>query len=411
MTALALQAALVVSGVIAARLLGPTYRGYLALLVAIPSVLAQLGGLGLSLAASYFIARDPAAVRGIFSRLRGPIVLQVITLVVAHGIAVALYLPEKPRDVQFAGMASLLIIPGALLLEYGLASLQGQRRFRAFNALRLAPPALYALCLVTIATLSISAVMVFVLLAVLSTIAAGLVATEVGIRRVPVADPARVAVPERRELFDFGVRSWLGYTSPTDAFRLDQLVVGLFVSPYALGLYAVSAAFTNLPRFMAQSVGFVATPELAAERDPSRLEARLWRFFATGLAVAACVAVVLALAAEVIVSLLFGSAFAGAVPIARILLLASVFLAGRRILADGARGAGYPLAGAIGEAMGLVFLLPLLVVLTPRWGADGVAWAFVIAAAVSMVGLMIAVRQLLRNGSRAVADRTEAIIV
>ena len=54
------QLMLLVSGILVARTLGPTDRGYLALLVLLPAVLQHIGTLGLPLATTYFIARDEA---------------------------------------------------------------------------------------------------------------------------------------------------------------------------------------------------------------------------------------------------------------------------------------------------------------------------------------------------------------
>ena len=58
LTGLVGQAFLIVSGVLAARILGVEDRGYLALLVLFPAVLAQIGSLGLPLAATFELSRD-----------------------------------------------------------------------------------------------------------------------------------------------------------------------------------------------------------------------------------------------------------------------------------------------------------------------------------------------------------------
>ena len=70
-------------------------------------------------------------------------------------------------------------------------------------------------------------------------------------------------------LLRFGIRGWLGTATPSEALRLDQVIVGLLLSPSALGLYVVGGSFSNLPRFIAQSVGLVAYPRIAAESDTS----------------------------------------------------------------------------------------------------------------------------------------------
>ena len=58
---------------------------------------------------------------------------------------------------------------------------------------------------------------------------------------------------------------------------LDQAVVGLFMPPSVLGLYVVAVAFTNLPRFVGQSIGMVAYPTVANARDPLEARRRLSR--------------------------------------------------------------------------------------------------------------------------------------
>ena len=70
-TGFAIQAVLVVTGVLLARMLGPDGRGYLAALILWPLVITQLGNLGIPSALTYSIARDPSASRAI-ARL-GPV--------------------------------------------------------------------------------------------------------------------------------------------------------------------------------------------------------------------------------------------------------------------------------------------------------------------------------------------------
>ncbi len=66
----------------------------------------------------------------------------------------------------------------------------------------------------------------------------------------------------------FGAKGLLGANSPIEYYRVDQAVVGLFLTPVALGLYSVALAFTNLPRSIANSLGVVAYPHVAVQRTP-----------------------------------------------------------------------------------------------------------------------------------------------
>ena len=63
-TGFAIQAVLVVTGPLLARMLGPDGRGYLAALILWPIVITQLGNLGIPSALTYSIARDSSASTG-----------------------------------------------------------------------------------------------------------------------------------------------------------------------------------------------------------------------------------------------------------------------------------------------------------------------------------------------------------
>src|SRR5689334_19231755 len=67
---LAGQAALVLSGVVFARVLGPQGRGDLALVLLLPAIVYQLGNLGLPLATAYFIAKEAGQTAPIVRQIR-----------------------------------------------------------------------------------------------------------------------------------------------------------------------------------------------------------------------------------------------------------------------------------------------------------------------------------------------------
>ncbi len=147
----------------------------------------------------------------------------------------------------------------------------------------------------------------------------------------------------------FGLKSLFGSVSPIDALRLDQAIVGLLLTPVALGFYVVAQAFTNLPRIVAYSIGAVAYPQVAAHKDPTAARRVLWRYFFIGVALAALVTVALGVAAGELVTVFFGSEFGEATSIARILLLGTLFMAARRVLTDGVNGLGHPGLGTLGR--------------------------------------------------------------
>lgn len=396
----AIQASLVVSGVLAARLLGPQDRGFLALMLLIPVILWQLGALGMPVAATYFIARRRESAGAIARRLTRPAMLQALCLVPVHAGVLWLAFAHDPHRVQLAAATTLASIPAALAQQYGLAVLQGQQRFLAFNVLRATPVALYAAFLVALFVAGTDRLLEVALAWVTGSLLAGTASLVVAARGLPAVAPEGEDVPSRTAMAGFGLRSLLGYASPVESFRLDQAVVALFLTPVALGLYVVGLAFTNLPRFLAQSVGAVAYPRVAAEADSNAARSAMWRFSLAGTALAAVVVVAVELAAGWLVPFFFGHAFVRAVPLARLLMISALLYSARRVLTEAARGRGFIGLGSLGEAVSLVLLLPLLAVLVPAFGAEGVAGALAGSAGVSLLVLCVGILRSDRTRGR-----------
>ena len=392
------QAALVISGVVVARMLGVENRGHLALLTVLPLVFTLFGALGLPLALTYEIARRPSIARALLRRLRRFIVLQTLVLTALHLLAVWLLVRGSADEVKLAAWMTAIGVPALSALQLGLAVLQGQQRYREFNVLRLAPAVLYA---------ALSLVLFIDGSGTLPLLAAGITACwlVVGLATVAFAirrsedDASEADLPSTRRLLRFGVRGMLGSVSPTDGAGLDQVAVGLFLSARSLGLYVVAAAFMNLSRLVTQSIGLVAYPNVAGRRDADDATRAMWRFAALGTGAALAITVVLELTVDRLIEVLFGPSFVSAAGVARVLLIAALLAGARRVLSDAARGANRPLVGTVAEVISWVCLLPAMVLLTPLLGLYGIALALVIASAASLAVIVRGVRSPARSGS------------
>jgi O-antigen/teichoic acid export membrane protein/O-antigen ligase len=379
------QLALVLSGVLTARLLGVEDRGHLALLILFPVVLTQVGSLGLPLALTYEIARHPRRARALVRTLAVPMLLQMLVLLAALGALVLLVFGDRSDSVRHASAMTLAAVPILLLQQYWLAVLQGQQRFRALNSLRQLPALLFAASVVLAAVTGTDELEAIVGLWILSYgVATAVIVARVLWRRDAEDELDGAQPADRRRMARFGLRGLLGAVAPMEVFRVDQLIVGLVLSPVALGLYVVALAFTTFPRLISHSIGVVAYPRIAAEPDRGVARRHAWRYFWLCGALTAAFVACLEVAAPWLIRFFFGADFAGAADTTRILLLSALLLSLRRILIDSAQGVGLPGIGTISELVMLVVLVPALVVLTPAWGIEGVATAVTIASGVSL---------------------------
>ncbi len=387
----AVQPLLLVSGVIVARLLGVEDRGHLALLWVVSLSLAYLGAAGIPSATTYWVARQPGVSRPLARRVVRIALVQAVVATALSAAVLAIALHGERGAVLVSALISLPAVPAMVAVMHGMAFVQGFQRFRTWSVLRLLPPLLYTVTVVPLA--AVGAGLVAVTAAwVGSFVIAGLVAVERAAAVLPAGpeDPA----PSLRALQSFGAKAFLGATSPSDTLQLDQALVGLFVSPTALGLYVVGIAFTNLPRLVAQSLGYVAYPHVAKKSDPRLARRALWGWGAVALVAAGAITVVLELAAGWLVPFFFGSAFEDAVPLAQILLLASLLVSVRRVLGDGARGAGSPALGTVAEAASTAVLVPGIAIVAGSYGVTGAAWMLVVAGG---VGLLVMLAGLARG--------------
>lgn len=401
------QCMLLVSGVVVARTLGPTDRGYLALLVLLPAVLQHVGTLGLPLATTYFIARNESDEAAVRRNLLAPVVAQAVVLVLLQGALLYLLLDDQPDRVRDAAIVSLALLPGAIADLYGKALLQGQGRYRAFNILRNATIAFYLLALGVVWIAGEAEIVGITVAWVCANLLSGAVTMVVALRGRPAAAPGGTGPPLRRML-RFGLVGLLGSLSPVATFRLDQMVVGLFLSAEALGLYVAGLAFTNLPIVISRGVAMIALPEVA-RATPGQRRAATRRFVWLATALSGAIVAVLILAAGELVPLLFGSDFEEAVTLTRILLIGAVFTGARRVLTDSVSGSGRPGLGSAVELVSWIVLVPLVLILTPIWEAEGVAAALTISSAISLGVLVLLVRR--SDESRDRDETAEALLL
>jgi O-antigen/teichoic acid export membrane protein len=374
------QGLLLVTGVLVARALGPTDRGYLALLFLLPGVLQQVGTIGLPLATTYFIARDPSEERHIRRLVRAPGVVQTVALIATQAIVLWFLVRDEADEVQLAAVLSLPVLVGALADMYGKAIVQGQRRYGAFNLLRNGAAFLYMLAVVGLVAVGDADLVNVSVAWVGANLVAGALTIAVAIRPRPLP-PQSDGDTTRGTMVRFGLRGWLGSLSPTTTFRLDQAVVGLFLAPQQLGLYVAALAFTNLPTFISRGVAMIALPQVAR---PGRQGGEVRSFFVLTMVVTGAVIVALEITAGWLVPFFFGEDFEAAVPITRILLVSSFFYGARRVLTDAVSGAGRPGLGSIAELSSWIVLVPLLLIFTPLWGLEGVAAALAVSSAASL---------------------------
>jgi O-antigen/teichoic acid export membrane protein len=361
-----------VSVLVLARGLEPGDRGAVAFVTVSALVISSLASFGTAEATRVFAAQRPAA--------RARLLTNVVLASTGGGMAgggLACAALIVMADVRPAGVGSLelaAIAAGGVVGAIGLAGaafLHGCSRFRAYSRLLAAGPWLYALLIgATWAgwglTVDRAAVAWVVAQAVPALLFCGAAARGVGFGR-----------PDRRLLAEtvrYGTRAWLGGLAHLLNARVDQVLLGLLASQAALGTYAVAVNASEVLFYLPSAVATALLPAVARSRGAAGVERTLRVFRAVILVTAGAVGVAAALG-PVLLPLVFGDAYRGAVAPFLWLLPSAIGFVASAVFSNALLASGAPALSSLGPVVALTVGVTLDLLLIPRLGASGAAIA------------------------------------
>lgn len=390
----AVQLTLFGSGIILARVLGPSERGDVALVLALPQVAVQLAMFGLPSAATYFVARNPDEARSVV-RLLAPIGLaQTIATALLIVVLSELFLGSKAPGTRDAGLLTAAAAPALVLQFYGTHLIQGLGELRAFNLLRFMNPALFALGLILglLFGLTVMSCALVWLISLLISTTTVLTVLTVRTRKRGRKNPAVEGVPSRRRIVRFALAGYLAQVSPVETFRVDVLIVASLFPSRVVGFYAVALSVSNAPRFIADAIVTVAYPHISVqERAQGRTASR--RYLLLAAALCGGVALGIAVSLPVLVPLLFGQRFAPAVGLGAVLVIAAGIISVRRVGTDCLRALGKPGVSTLVE-MASLSVLAAGVALMGHWAEGrGVALSLLASATVGLLLTLLTLRR------------------
>ena len=361
-----------VSGILAARLLGPAGRGQLAVITLWPMALTTLGALGMNQAITFFAARESSRRNALLTALLSLATLQSFLLLLIGYLLLPHVLGRYPPLIVHLAQLFLLYIPLVFFSGYLLNLLQGGMRWGAFNFSRVFIAAWYALLLAGLFLLH-RASLGAIITGQLVGYAAALLLNAFLVRRsfhLRLAWDPTIFKP----LLRYGAKTHLAAMTAHLNLRLDQLVMSILLPPESLGLYVVAVTLASPLTLFPNAIGIVTLPA-AARESPPVARAVIGQSLRTVAVLLTAAAAVLFLLVPYLLRLFFGDAFAPATPACRVLVLAMVPLGLAYVLYDSLRALNRPLAPAYAELAGNGVTIVLLSLLLPRYGFLGAAWA------------------------------------
>jgi len=355
------------SGVLVARLLGPGPRGELAEVQFWAGAVAALGICSLPSALSFFIARKEHQSSLAESAIALAIALSSVSLLAG---LVLLNIVVAP-DLRHLAMLYLVFFVPANFVGLTLVAIdQGNQHFARYNAFRLLPQTTY---LISVLLLSH-----FAVLSIPALLAASWLGTLlVCLGRWRLARP-NVGSPPNWSQISKLFRTGLTYHTTAFAGILfqnaDRLICVTYFAHEDLGRYAVAVTISGAGLGLVSSAtSIVLFPKLAAAHSTGTRRSIIRNALGASCVVALMTNAVIALLVPVALPLLFGNAFADAVPIAVLLCFAQIPASFVQTATVALRALDDWRAGPYAQIMGLFTFAPSAYLLVPRFGLDGIA--------------------------------------
>jgi O-antigen/teichoic acid export membrane protein len=374
-----------VSGVLAARLLGPTGRGELAVIIFLPLVLISVGELELPRSLAYEVSRGvelPPQV--VASGFWAAVVLGCIQSLVLAA-ALPFYLPADKLHLLFASRWFMVYLPAAYITFTLMGIDQGRGKFGRFSLFLTLPTALYVVAILIAWGMGSVTPVAF---------AAGVLAAMV------LTAGARAALDWKvlmRTMPDWTTTSRLlrrgfNYYLPAIASfllsRCDMFLIVRLLPTEAIGLYAVAQAISMgqigaVTPFV--QVGFAA---VAGHAEPEQALQTLGRHFRFAALAAIVIGVAAAAATPWGIRLFFGAKFIGATRATFLLIAATALWGMAQVLDQGLRAASHSRPGIFSNLLGAVVVFAVGIPGCLHFGINGMAASLVLAQSANLAVLI-----------------------
>ncbi|WP_367575526.1 oligosaccharide flippase family protein [Tistlia consotensis] len=375
------------TGVLAARLLLPAGRGELAAVLLWCGLIASISAISLDQALVYRMARQ----RGHERRLT------VLALLISQPLALLailagwVLLPRLLSGVSGstldAAWVVLLFTPLGHIAMILQGAQQGRLRLIEWNLIRALQPAGYLLGIgVTVLLFGANVtgfVAAFLFGQVLVLIAL--------LWRAPKSIGGGDAKPVASDLkpllgYAVGVHS-AGLVGTANQF-LGRAVIALHLPAAELGLFAVAGAMNGAVGIIAQTLSRLAFPKIANADDDVQRSLIFARYFKLNVVISGGATALGVVLAPWFVPLVFGQAFAEAVPATQILLVAGLMAGTRQMATAGLRAHGDNVSTLGSESLNLALQVACLAVLLPLLGIVGAAVAVVAGEGAGLLYMM-----------------------
>ena len=365
--------------VIIARVLGPEKQGIYSLVVLLPSTLLIFSIFGVNISSIFYIGKKKYSPQEVFSNnIFFTFFFSIIALIA--GLLIIFFFGEKlfPGVEQRYLLLALSLIPFNIFFELASSVLLGKQELKKYNLTAFLRSFIFLL-LIAILILGFQfGVKAAILAQIFSFIFAGIVLFFITLK-VTGGLVLRLNKNYFKEALSYGLKNYLAGVLNLLHYRIDQLLINVFINPVAVGFYYVAVRLAEGIWLISQSAAIVLFPKVAAETDEQRLKDFTPLICRNVLFITFLISVVLFIFSHWVIVFFYSENFLNSVRPFQILLIGTLFIAGWRILANDIAAQGRPMLNTYIIGFSVLLNIILNVLWIPRWGIEGAAYATMVS--------------------------------
>ncbi|RKY87972.1 hypothetical protein DRQ11_04860 [candidate division KSB1 bacterium] len=382
------------TGIITARVLGPEGKGVYTIVILVYTVATLIGNFGIGNANVYLIGRRKLKTEEVVTNSL------FLSLVIGIGIIFLFwgthsYLENSVfQNVEPRFLYTIIITtPFALMVLYLGNIFQAMDQFVKFNVVEV----LRAGTRLILIAAALLALKLGVLGAVESWVIAEIAAAGFALYLLlKILSPKwKLNLNGIKSTLSFGLRSYAELFFLYLNYQIDMIMVAYFTEPKQVGYYSIAFAISRMILILPTSIGIVLYPKLSTfpEQKGDEFTALVCRHI---VFIIVLILLIIGIFSTSIIKLLYGTAFLPSVTSLLILLPGTLAISIYKQLTRNFLSRGKPQWGAYLSIIGLAIAISLDVLLIPRYGIAGGAFA----SSISFITMSIGALYLFTKTSR-----------
>ncbi len=356
-----------VNSIIITRALGVEGRGQYSLAMTIVTVSSLVFGDGLSRANTFLTSRDAKNTKALFGNS------MIFTVFIAIFLLLLGLFGYPLISIAFPGLSyslvliAFIVVP-LLISERGMIAIfLGKQDYNRYNFFLAFPFVLYlAANLIILLTTNVTPFKVMFNYTLAIGLAFGFI-FYIFIKREKGICPDRVLAGQS---WNAGSKAMVSHISLFLLFRIDIILINLFLGVGAAGLYSIAVLLAELLQKLANTAGNVIFPKISADNN-ERNRVLTYKVMVFVMLVGAFFSLFIIFLGKNIIILLFKKDFAASAKALYWLLPGAVMMSGAKILNFALWARGFSRITVIAPLVALIFNIVLNILLIPRLGITG----------------------------------------